>query len=412
MAQVRGTDFALRLYEEDTYGQDPTTPAAVLLYSRGTSLGASQNLQDDPTLAASRTRTEPDKGNIDVTGDIPVTANAQSMAWLVKHALGSVTTGRPVSKQPTNVTGVVVEYAEPTTTSGAGTLTYTATGTLLSWAANGDTAGVGVDVSAGGVFTLQSGTAGEALTVTVSAAGLPVANQSDADISVVAAYEHRFVIGDLPVGLTIEKDYGAAVSGSGRVEKLSGCRVGAATFRFPQEGYPEAVFTLTGAGTALASSGLDATPTDPGHAGFTAFSAAVQEGGATIATLVEADITLNNDLDTDGYVLGGSGTRAQLPEGFATVGGRVRGLFTSAALLQKAVSGTESSLQVDLKRGDGFGTAGNEFCGFTVQQLKYELTGVQIDGPRGVVIDLPFKSYRKGASGGLLVTVRNQISTI
>lgn len=413
MAQARGTDFSLILYEEDTYGSDPGAPAGVVIHSRGTSLGANQNLQDDPTLNSNRAQAEPGKGNVDVSGDIPVTANAESMAWLLKHLMGVVVTGRPISQQPANVTGVVAEYAEKTATPGAaGNLAFTAVGSTLTWTANGDTAGTPVDVSAGGVFTLQSGTGGEALTVTVTAGGLPGADQSDANITVVNAYEHRFTIGDLPVGLTFDKDFGPAISGSGRVEGLNGCRINAATLRFPQEGYPEGTFSLVGAKQVLRTTALDATPIDPGHTGFTAFTAAVKEGGATIATLKEADITVNNDLDTDGYVLGGSGTRVQLPEGFATVGGRVRGLFTSAALLDKAVNDTESSLQIDLTRGDGWGTAGNEFVGFTVQQLKYELTSIPVDGPKGIVVDMPFKSYRKGSDNGLLVTVRNQIDTI
>lgn len=412
MSQARGTNFTLIRYEEDTYGQDPAAPAGIRIYTRSTSLGASQNLVEDPTLTSDRAKAEPDKGNVDVGGDTPVTVNAESMPYLLKDALGVVTSGRPVSNQPTNVTGVVVEYAETTCSPGAGTLAFVAIGTTLSWAANGDAAGTPVDVAAGGSFTLQSATASESLVVTVTPGGLPGGDTSDADITVVDAYEHRFTIGDLPLGVTYDKDYGPAISGAGRVEGLNGNRCGAVTFRFPQEGHPEGVFSWVGAGQVLRAAALDATPTDPGHHGFTAFAATVKEGGTTIATLKEADITLNNDLDTDGYVLGGGGNRTELPEGDAIVGGRVRGTFSNATLLNKAVNDTESSLQVDLSRGDGWGTAGNEFCGFTVQQLKYELTTIPIDGPKGVVVDFPFKSYRKGTDRGLLVVVRNQTATI
>lgn len=61
-----------------------------------------------------------------------------------------------------------------------------------------------------GAFTLESGTAGSALCVTVDQASLAGANPSDT-IPVLAAYEHELTVGDLPIGLTIERDYGSTI---------------------------------------------------------------------------------------------------------------------------------------------------------------------------------------------------------
>lgn len=413
MPQARGTQFGLAIYDEDTYGQDPASPVGKKIYLKTSDLKSSQNRIHDDTLTQDRSRAEPALGNKDAAGNIDVALNAESFCYLLKHALGVVTTGRPVSQQPTNVTGVVAEYAEKTAPAGNGTLSFTASGTTLAWAASGDTAGAAQDVSGGGSFTLQSNTAGQSITVTVTPGSLPGSNQSDANITVVAAYEHRFTLGDLPTGMTVEKDYGANISGSGRLEKFNGCKVGSMALSFPQEGYPAATFSLKGAGSAAAATSIDASWTDPGHVAFSSFAAVVKEGGSGIAVLTEANIGLDNGLDESGYTLG-SGTRGQLPEGFATIDGDITAMFDSNTLLNKALTDTETSLQITMSRGDGYGTAGNETLDILVQQLKYEPVSPGIDGPAGVFINLPFKGYRNssGTKLGLLVTVRNQLSSV
>ena len=91
---------------------------------------------------------------------------------------------------PTNVTGVVIDDAVDNAL-GNGTLTYTFTGDLLKWAANGDTAGADVDVSVNGVYTLFSATDGY-IVVTVTSASLPGSNQNDADITIAHISNNLF----------------------------------------------------------------------------------------------------------------------------------------------------------------------------------------------------------------------------
>ena len=92
--------------------------------------------------------------------------------------ISGTTSFRGVTTNTSNITGVIALDAPTTAAAGNGTLTFTATGTLLAWAENGDTAGAGVDVSAGGMFTLASNN-GQPLNVGVVAANLPAANQTD-----------------------------------------------------------------------------------------------------------------------------------------------------------------------------------------------------------------------------------------
>lgn len=224
-------------------------------------------------------------------------------------------------------------------------------------------------------------------------------------------YVHTMDIGALPVGITLEKDYGPNIAGTGRIEKFNGCRVATAKFTFPQSGFPTADFNIKGAVSALEAAALDAAPTDNGHDPFSAFEATIQEGGAPIATVTACEFSLDNGLDDSGYVIG-SNERAQLPEGFATISGQITALFEDATLLNKAINGTESSLNVTLTRGDGLGSAGNESLEFIIQQLMYERQSPPVDGPKGILITLPFKTYLSGANLGLQIILKNAVATI
>lgn len=82
------------------------------------------------------------------------------------------------------VTGVLVRYVTDKQ-SGLGSLSYTASGTLLAYKAPGDSSyGTGVNVGGSGDFTLtSSGPSGKQMFVTVTAGSLPGGNASE-DIEV------------------------------------------------------------------------------------------------------------------------------------------------------------------------------------------------------------------------------------
>lgn len=225
-------------------------------------------------------------------------------------------------------------------------------------------------------------------------------------------YVHTMSLGDLPVGMALEKDFGSNISGTGRYEMFNGDRIASASFKFPSEGHVEASYSVKGAKSTLAAAALDATLTDNGHTPFTAFQAAIEEGGATIATVTDAEIKIDNELDESVFVIGGAGVRASLGEGFASVSGSITTIFDSPAILAKAIAGTTSSLKITLSRGDGLGSAGNESIEFFVNQLIYQRTSPSIEGPGGVLATFNFEAFRDGATGGLTVTVKNALATV
>lgn len=322
MPQARGTQTTVAIYEETTYGVDPGTPDGKKLYVVSSALSGSQSLLDSNTLNSTRSRTRPARGNINVSGALPVEIGAENIGTLLKHAMGvNATTG-------------------------------------------------------------------------------------------VGPYTHTLTLGSLPVGLMIEHDYGSNISGSGRYEKFNGCRVGSVDLSFPTEGYCTASFDINGAKSTLASAPLDATYTDTGHTPFSSFQATILEGGAAIATVTTCSIKLDNGLDESVYAIGGGGVRRALPEGFASITGSITALFEDATLLNKAINDTSSSLKITLSRGTGLGAAGNESIEFLVQNLVYERTSPGIQGPQGLLVQLPFRGFRSGVDNGMQVIIKNAVATI
>lgn len=223
----------------------------------------------------------------------------------------------------------------------------------------------------------------------------------------VGPYTHTISTDDLPVGMTLEKDYGTNIS-STPIEKFNGDRISSAKFDFPQEGFPTVTFSIKGAKSTMAASPLDATPTDNGHSAFSSFEATIQEGGVTSAKVTKLDFEINNNLDESTFVIG-SNTRQELAEGQVMVSGTLTALFDSVDLLNKAVNFTESSLKVILTRGTGLGSAGNESLELSIPALVYDRQSPGIEGPAGVLITLPFKAY---GTTTIQAVLKNALTTI
>lgn len=231
-------------------------------------------------------------------------------------------------------------------------------------------------------------------------------------VSGTGPYTHTLTLSALPVGFILEQDYGPNIAGTGRYAKYRGCRVASASFRFPASGPCMASFSIKGATMTPRTAPLDATLTDTGCTPFSAFQAAILEGGGAIATVTDAEISIDNDLDGSAYCIGGGGVRRALSEGFATIAGSITALFEDASLLNKAVADTDSSLQITLTRGTGTGTAGNEYAQFLVQNLVYEPASPAVEGPRGILQKFNFRGFRSGAQNGLQVVLKNALASL
>lgn len=134
-------------------------------------------------------------------------------------------------------------------------------------------------------------------------------------------------------------------------------------------------YTTTATITGITKSA--ATTTSP----MDSFTGVIQEGGATIALITEANIKFDNGLDRR-FVLGSRDTIRPSEKVFS-VTGNITGYFESDALLNKFIAGTASTLAIQL-------TNGTDTLSLELPKIKY--TGGRVpakdDGP--ILINLPF----------------------
>lgn len=402
MTQATGGSARICYVEEVTYGTTPVAPSMKVLRAAafGESLGSTTEELTSNAISATRAVQDIKPGNIDVAGAIPFELSIDGMATLIKHALGSATSGRAVTVQPTNVTGVEILYASAASATGNGTLTFTLSGTTLAWAENGDTAGTAVDVSAGGLFTLESNlSAAKTIVVRVTAASLPAGNQSDSDIAVSASlYTHKIVRGALPVGLTIEKGF----TDINQYFPYTGCKIESMSMSVNPTGLVTGSMDIKGKGSGTASgTPLDATPDDPGFAIIAHHEASsVLEGGAA-ATILGFELALANNLDADKFQVG-SQYRASLPEGLGELTGTITFLFEDLTYYNKWANATETSIRIRFTQGAGY-------VDIYLPRVRYTGDGApKIETAGGIVLAMNFRAiYSSVEASDIVVTFTN-----
>ena len=206
-------------------------------------------------------------------------------------------------------------------------------------------------------------------------------------------YTHTHKIGNLPLGMTIEKYFGDLAIPY--YFRYNGVRVNSFKLAIKPEGPITGSFDLIGCKETIGSGNVsfDPTPTDRSHTPFDGFECTITEGGVALAIGSEINFSIENGLDGNNYVIDGTGERYSLPEGLVKVTGNIKCLFDSVAMYNKAVAHSESSLQVTLTKGTGAGTAGNEKTIFYFDELIYKPAAPVVEGPTGLFVSLDFEAY-------------------
>lgn len=218
-------------------------------------------------------------------------------------------------------------------------------------------------------------------------------------------YQHTFAVGDgalaLPAAFAVERDYGAAIAGSGRRVRHQDVRIASASFALSSStAHQTATFNLMGASArTLAASPIDAEPDDFGHAAFQlAGINVVFDGGATELCIETLNFNWDNDLDPDMRCLNAGGKRHGLDEGRALISGDGVALFDTAVLMEKADSRDNLAIAITLQRGTGAGTSGNEKLVINIPLSKVAAPSPPINGPRGLRQPFSFRAHRVGGS--------------
>lgn len=223
-------------------------------------------------------------------------------------------------------------------------------------------------------------------------------------------YEHVFKVGSLPVGLWVEKGF----KDISQYFLENGCRINSLGFEFSgRGGVAPLQIQIMGAKQTIGTSSADASPTVLDHDAFQNFSAAIEEGGTTIAIVKDVKFDIVNNLDGGQYFIGGNGERGEIPEGVVAVNGSLTAMFQNMALYNKALNFTESSLKLTLTNGTGDGTSGNETLEFLIPELVFEEQVPAVSGPQGVNVTLPFQAFYDNSpeASALQLTLNNAVTT-
>lgn len=207
-----------------------------------------------------------------------------------------------------------------------------------------------------------------------------------------APYTHTYKIGTLPVGLMLEKKFTDLAAA--KYMQYNGCKIGSFKLAGKAEGMIDCSVSILGAKETIASSTHDGTATDNGHTPFDGMTGSVKQGGSSLGIVTAFDLTLDNALDGDTYVVDGTGERYSLPEGAAKVTGQLTVLFESTTLHALAIAHTETSLEIHFTKGAGTGaSAGNEKLSFYMDEVVLKPSSPVVSGPKGLLQTLGFEAY-------------------
>lgn len=342
MAQARGALVRLLMQKESTYRTAPAAAAVVMPFTNW-DVKRTPNRQANNTVNQSPFREKTSPGDPVVGGSFESILELRTIGYWLQLLLGAPTTGKAVTTQPVNVTGVTVQYAGSDCTSGAGTLTYVSSGTTLAWTPASGTIGTAVDVSAGGHFTLQGGGGGKTLRVTVTAGALPVGNQNDATINVSATLKaHAFPINTTlrPSALTE-----AQHSDLGKYYRVLGLKLG-------ELGWDVLGNEQNIRGSVMAAveteevAVFDANPTVLTAVRACAGKGVISDNSTGLGTIVGGSVGINNNLTGYPCADGLEGYGA-IDNGELTIGGSIRAMFDAGGAYALARDGTSTRMRIE-----------------------------------------------------------------
>lgn len=227
-----------------------------------------------------------------------------------------------------------------------------------------------------------------------------------------APYTHVIKVGALPESMCFEKAFPDL--DTPQYFLYNGMRINKGSFDFKPAGPVAASFDLAGRERTISGTSIDETPTDNGHNPFTGFEAELQEGGVSIGIVTALKFDIDNDLQTDLYVIGGGGKVHSIPAGKNKVSGTMTTIFADMGTLNKAIAKTESSLKITLTHGTGAGTTGNESIEFFIPELKLKESDPVIKDAKGIMLEVPFEAYYNDSASAstIVVTIKNTLATI
>jgi len=198
-------------------------------------------------------------------------------------------------------------------------------------------------------------------------------------------YDHVYKAGTTRPYLTIEHQF--TDLGTAKYFQYKGCKVASFSMSGGGDGELVANIDVAGASRTIASSSFDASPTTLTMSRLKNNQMTLKEGGSTISNAKMIDLSVNFNVDTSQYVIGGGGVLGSIPDGVMSVSGNLSTLFEDTTLLDKAINSTESSAEVTVSAGASSALV------IELTELKYTPRDPGIEGPQGLSVNLPFNCY-------------------
>jgi hypothetical protein len=208
--------------------------------------------------------------------------------------------------------------------------------------------------------------------------------------------------GTLKRSFSIERYYGDILAADGAWHRFTGCMFDTLELSVPTEGKVTGSFGLIGKdmtiGTALIT-GATYTAVSTTDV-MDSFTGTIQEGGSSIAIITEIKLSLKNGVAPKMAI--GSQTTTEPSWGRSNVSGSITAYFENAALLNKFINETESSLSFVVNDA-----AGNNYT-FLIPRIKYTGgTDINVSGEGPITLSLPFQAMRDTGQASNIVITRD-----
>ena len=210
-------------------------------------------------------------------------------------------------------------------------------------------------------------------------------------------------------GLSIEKGY----VNINQFFKYTGCRVNSMSINMVQEGFHEVTFDFLGKAEVVdTSTQIAGTATYATKNGYTGYQCTVYTDHTTpsvfvaLGNVVSGSININNNLETDGYVLGSAFRASALP-GKRECSGDFTTFFENTELYTLYADGTECALKFVF-------TNGTDSLTIQFPIVKFGGESPKIASAGGLNLPLTFQARRDGTTEltDVIITFVNSLSSI
>lgn len=388
MGQAKGIKSSVLWALEQTFGTLPAEPTVRTLSFNSFGVTGDRERTDPATITGSRNPVEAVDGNLNVSGDVTMPIDLLNFPWMLRLAFGAPAT------TPAASIGIDAGDASDLGDGKVG-IPSTAHGLVA-----GDIISIEGTTNYDGTYTVQTGTTADVVAILATY----VAETFDGGESLEKGpWTHVFKVGDTMPSFTAQKRMSDGATTIGRFTQ-SGLRVSSLKFDAGTSGELTATVSLSGKQEVSAETDLAEETESPGLLRVNHSDAALYEGGSSYADAKSLSVQIDFGLDQDQFVIGGGGTRGDLPEGMVKVTGSLTSLFKSMNLMTKATNGTETSLRI-------VWTKGTLSLACEIQEAKYVQKSPPIDGPQGIVAELSYNGhYTDGAAASVVVwTLVNNI---